>query len=177
MALIRFLSILLVVVCVVFGVALGASALSSGVSASQSGPCNLSQILPWEVLQWCDVITRVGHDNDLSPNLVAAIILVESGGDHEARSVSGAIGLMQVMPRDGKAAEFICENGPCFADRPTTEQLKDPEKNIVVGVRILKGCLQRSNGNLREALKAYGPVDYGYKYADDVLAIYKRLGN
>jgi len=44
--------------------------------------------------------------------LIAAVILQESGGDPSAYSSSGAVGLMQVMPRDGIAAEFMCVNGP-----------------------------------------------------------------
>ena len=79
---------------------------------------------------------------------------------------------MQVMPRDGIAASFECPNGPCFASRPTIEELQDPDFNIEYGTRMLAGLLGRY-GNLREALRAYGPMNSGYSYADKVLAIYE----
>jgi hypothetical protein len=41
---------------------------------------------------------------------------------------------------------------------------------------MLAGLFKRQ-GNLRDALKSYGPMDNGYYYADKVLAIYERFGN
>jgi soluble lytic murein transglycosylase-like protein len=79
------------------------------------------------------------------------------------------------MPRDGIAKNFQCPNGPCFAKRPTIAQLKDPEFNIQFGARMLANLAHR-NGSLREALKAYGPMDVGYSYADKVLRIYEEYG-
>jgi soluble lytic murein transglycosylase-like protein len=106
---------------------------------------------------------------------VAAVIWQESGGDPLAYSRSGAVGLMQVMPRDGIAAKFVCVNGPCFASRPSSEQLRDPAFNVAYGTRMLGELLQR-HGNLRDALKAYGPMDRGYSYADKVLTLYQQYG-
>src|SRR4030042_807858 len=83
-----------------------------------------------------------------------------------------AVGLMQVMPRDGIAAAFECINGPCFASRPTIEELQDPSFNIEYGSQMLAGLIGRL-GNMREALKSYGPMDVDYRYADTVLAIFE----
>jgi len=80
--------------------------------------------------------------------------------------------LMQVMPRDGLAANFMCKNGPCFASRPSMEELFDPEFNIAYGTRMLAGLINRT-GDIREALRAYGPINVGYYYADLVLKIYE----
>jgi hypothetical protein len=33
------------------------------------------------------------------------------------------------------------------------------------------------HGNIRDALKSYGPMDVGYYYADKVMGIYERYGN
>jgi soluble lytic murein transglycosylase-like protein len=107
----------------------------------------------------------------MDPNLIAAVMLQESGGQHLAYSKSGAVGLMQVMPRDGIAASFICKNGPCFASRPTIEELQDPDYNVNYGTRML-ASLNTRYGNIRDALKSYGPKDVGYYYADKVLSIY-----
>jgi soluble lytic murein transglycosylase-like protein len=103
-------------------------------------------------------------------------MLQESGGNHLAYSHSGAVGLLQVMPRDGIAAGFMCKNGPCFAKRPTISELQDPEFNINYGAGMLSG-LNNKYLDIREALKSYGPMDVGYAYADKVLAIYSRYGS
>ncbi len=107
--------------------------------------------------------------------MVAALILQESGGDPQAYSKSGAVGLMQVMPNDGLAASFTCQNGPCFSSRPATSELQDPEFNIAYGTKYLASLLSKY-GNLRDALKSYGPMNVGYYYADIVLAIFQNYG-
>lgn len=144
-------------------------------SRSGSG-CQVSEQFPNKILKWCELITQYANQHDLEPDLIAALILQESGGNAQAYSHSGAVGLMQVMPRDGLAAEFICANGPCFKNRPTIKQLKDPEFNVSYGTRMLAGLVKRS-GSLREALKSYGPMDVGYSYSETVLALYRRYGD
>jgi len=134
--------------------------------------CKVSSSFPESILQWCDWITQYSEKRGLSPDLIAALIWQESGGNHLAYSKSGAVGLMQVMPSDGIAASFNCINGPCFASRPTTDDLQDPEFNIAYGTKYLAQQLDR-HGNLRSALKAYGPMNVGFYYADKVLAIYE----
>jgi soluble lytic murein transglycosylase-like protein len=142
---------------------------------SSDGKCQVSDKFPKRILKWCKQITSYASKYDLPPNLVAAIIWQESGGNPSAYSSSGAVGLMQVMASDGLAASFQCANGPCFASRPNTARLKDPEYNIQYGVRLLSN-LVKQHGELRLALKAYGPINAGYSYADKVLSIYKHYG-
>ena len=134
--------------------------------------CQVSLSYPIEILQWCRIITEEAIQAELPPNLIAAVMLQESGGDPSAYSASGAVGLMQVMPRDGIASEFECINGPCFASRPTIEELLEPGYNIEYGSQMLSGLVARQ-GSFREALKAYGPMDVDYSYADRVLSIYE----
>jgi soluble lytic murein transglycosylase-like protein len=138
--------------------------------------CQLSHRFPSSILQWCVLITHYAGKRGLSPDLLAALIWQESGGDPLVTSRSGAVGLMQVMPSDGLATGFVCANGPCFGSRPSTAQLQDPEFNIAYGTRMLAGLLKRE-GSLREALKSYGPMDVGYSYADKVVGIFQRYGN
>lgn len=137
--------------------------------------CAVSNRFPPAVRQWCDLITQYANKRGLPPDLVAALIWQESGGNSTAYSRSGAVGLMQVMPRDGLAASFMCANGPCFSSRPTIEELKDPEFNIKYGTKMLAGLLNRY-GSVRDALKFYGPMDVGYYYADKVLGLFQRYG-
>lgn len=134
--------------------------------------CDVSKAFPAEVTQWCMLVTQYAKANGLPPDLVAAVIWLESGGNPLAYSKSGAVGLMQVMPRDGIAATFMCVNGPCFSKRPSSAELYDPDFNIKFGTRMLAGLFNRY-GSYREALKAYGPMDAGYTYADKVLNIYE----
>jgi len=141
------------------------------ISADQE--CKISARYPAKIQKWCQTITAYAEKHQLPPDLVAAVIWQESGGNPEAYSRSGAVGLMQVMPRDGLAASFQCVNGPCFANRPSIEQLKNPDFNVKYGTRMLASLVKR-NGNYRDALKAYGPMDRGYSYADIVLKIYKQ---
>ena len=137
-------------------------------AAQKSTGCSISSAYPESIRQWCAMIEQYARDNGLDPNLVSAVMLRESAGSPDAYSKSGAVGLLQVMPRDGKAASFVCPNGPCFANRPSMQELFDPEFNISYGTRMLAQLIQR-NGDLREALKAYGPRDVGYYYADLII--------
>jgi soluble lytic murein transglycosylase-like protein len=141
-------------------------------NSSQSNNCLVSLSYPYDILQWCELITEQATQAELPPDLIAAVILMESGGEETAYSVSGAVGLMQVMPRDGIAASFECINGPCFASRPTIDELLQPEFNVEYGSQMLAGLVSNL-GSTREALKAYGPMDVDYSYADRVLSIYE----
>ena len=139
-------------------------------NASQPGKCSINPNYPQSIQQWCDAIERYARENGLDPNLVSAVMLQESAGMPDAYSKSGAVGLLQVMPRDGKASGFMCPNGPCFSSRPSMQELFDPEFNISYGTRMLADLIQHY-GDIREALKAYGPKDVGYYYADIILGI------
>lgn len=138
-----------------------------------STECSISGAFPDSILQWCSQIQKWAGHHGLDPNLIAALILQESGGQAQVISASGAVGLMQVMPRDGIAASFYCINGPCFANRPTTEELLDPEFNLKTGTAFLSGLISRY-GSPREGLRHYGPMDVGYHYADSVLGLFNR---
>ncbi|MDX1436471.1 MAG: transglycosylase SLT domain-containing protein [Anaerolineales bacterium] len=140
---------------------------------ASSPVCQIDPGFAEKVYRWCDLITRVARSHGLEPNLIAALILQESGGNPVAYSHSGAVGLMQVMPRDGIATKFQCPNGPCFSQRPSIKELEDPTFNVEYGTRMLANLVEKK-GSLREALKSYGPMDMGYRYADKVLAIWER---
>ena len=137
--------------------------------------CLVSGNFPERIRQWCKLISEYSKKNQLDPDLIAALIWQESGGNPTAYSRSGAVGLMQVMPKDGIAATFQCKNGPCFANRPSIKELQDPNFNIKYGTGMLAGLVNR-HGSVREALKYYGPMNVGYYYADKVLGIFKNYG-
>lgn len=145
-----------------------------GMIVGSPDTCTHYALYPVKVQPWCALIEASAAQSGLDPLLIAAVMLQESGGQPEIMSSSGAVGLMQVMPRDGIAADFQCINGPCFASRPSIAELKDPVFNVDYGVRMLAGLIEK-HGDIREALKSYGPCDVGYRYADQVLAIRNAL--
>ena len=140
------------------------------IQSSTPQTCSLPGSYPDKILQWCLLIESAAQNTGLPANLLAAVMLQESGGDPIIHSSSGAVGLMQVMPRDGIAAKFMCVNGPCFSARPTIKELEDPAFNVDYGSRMLAD-LYAKHGSYREALFRYGPMDMGYAYADRVLNI------
>lgn len=129
---------------------------------------------PENIQPWCLLIEEAALKYDVDPFLIAAVITQESDGNPDAYSSSGAVGLMQVMPSDGIAADFMCINGPCFANRPSSKELDPPPFNVDYGSGMLSGLIAKY-GNTREALVAYGPMDVGYYYADLVLGIYEDI--
>jgi len=131
----------------------------------------LSPQFPNSIQQWKEIIERNANKFNLDANLIGSVILQESGGNPLAYSSSGAAGLMQVMPKDGLAASFVCEDNPCFQSRPSMQELYDPQFNIEYGSKMLSGLFIRY-GDWREALRAYGPIDVYYEYADIVLQIF-----
>ncbi|HHT47574.1 MAG TPA: lytic transglycosylase domain-containing protein [Firmicutes bacterium] len=97
-----------------------------------------------------DIIIGEAQKNGLEPLLVAAVIMVESSFNEEAKSPKGALGLMQVMPETGFwAAEQM------QLELFSLEQLFDPHINIAIGTWYLAGLFRQFNGNLYAALAAY----------------------
>jgi soluble lytic murein transglycosylase-like protein len=87
-----------------------------------------------------EVIAAVSEAHGVDPLLVRALIEVESNYRPRARSVKGAMGLMQLMP--ATAREYKVRNP------------YDPKANIAAGVKHLKSLIDRL-GSSELALAAY----------------------
>ena len=107
-----------------------------------------------------EILTRVHYEAarvELPPELVLAVIEVESNFDRYAISVAGALGLMQVMPfwRD--------EIG-----RPHDNLIRI-DTNLRYGCTILRFYLDKENGDLRRALGRYNGSLGKRKYPNKVI--------
>jgi soluble lytic murein transglycosylase-like protein len=98
----------------------------------------------------------------LAPELVLAVIEVESNFDRYAISSAGALGLMQVMPF------WLHEIG-----RPSDNLFHMPT-NLRMGCTILKYYLDKERGNLSRALARYNGSLGRNTYPDRVLSVLDR---
>lgn len=88
-----------------------------------------------------EIISEAAIRHGLDPDLIRAIIQIESGWIPDARSSKGAIGLMQLMP---DTSSNLAVSNPF-----------DPKANILGGTKYLSRLIERFRGNLVLALAAY----------------------
>lgn len=96
------------------------------------------------------VIVETSRSQDLDPDLVMAVIEVESAGYHLAESEVGALGLMQLLPPTGKEQ---AENLGVEWKGPDT--LFDPVVNVRLGTAYLRELADKDDGDVNTALAAY----------------------
>src|SRR5258707_3317533 len=85
-------------------------------------------------------IVMAAARHNVDPNLVRAVVKVESNFNSNAVSRKGAMGLMQLMP---STARSLNVKNPF-----------DPDQNVDAGVRHLKHLLQNYGGELQITLTA-----------------------
>jgi soluble lytic murein transglycosylase-like protein len=91
--------------------------------------------------QFRPMIQKVAQETSVSPQLLHAVIAVESGYDAKAVSRKGAKGLMQLMPQT--------------AQRFGVRNALDPMQNVRGGALYLKWLLDYFDGDLKLALAGY----------------------
>jgi soluble lytic murein transglycosylase-like protein len=126
--------------------------------------------------QYDSIIEKAAVSAAVEPNLLRAVIVVESGFNSRAVSKKGAVGLMQLMP--ATASRFGVSNR------------YDPIQNIRGGAAYLKFLMDRFGHDMRLALAAYNageeavdrnggqipPFSETMAYVPRVLKIYRMLG-
>ncbi len=103
----------------------------------------------WYPLRYEQIVRGHADNYSLDPALLAAVIYQESKFKPDARSTSGAIGLMQLLPDTAKGIA-LHTGGSAFR----VDDLYDPELNVRYGAWYLRHLL-RKYGDERSALAAY----------------------
>ena len=127
-------------------------------------------------VEYDDAITRAAGAAKVRPELVRAVIVVESGFNPRAISRRGAIGLMQLLPSTAR--------------RYGAFNAFDPEQNILAGAQYLADLITRFGGDKLDlvlaaynageaAVEKYGRRIPPYKetraYVPNVLKMYHAL--
>ena len=124
-----------------------AAAAAAAPSGSLAAPAIAAEKLTSAELH--ELLARAGAERNLDVDLLASVVHAESNGQVRARSRTGALGLMQLMP--GTAAQLGV----------TDSYL--PDQNVHGGTAYLDALLVRYHDNLALALAAYnagpGAVD------------------
>jgi soluble lytic murein transglycosylase-like protein len=104
------------------------------------------------------IVHRHATRAEIAPELVLAVIDVESNFDRYAISSASALGLMQIMPF------WVDELG--YDDKNV---LFDVDINVLLGCRILKYYLDMENGDMIQGLARYNGSTGRRWYGDRVL--------
>lgn len=121
---------------------------------------------------WENAIQDLSSKYEVDPDLVRAVMRVESGGDPEAVSSAGAIGLMQLMPNTAKGLGV---------------DPRDPLRNLEGGIKYIAQLYKKYDGDYVKTLAAYNagsgrvdsyngvpPFPETQRYVKNVLALYRK---
>lgn len=144
---------------------------------SQTGYIKEKIILPLKYRSlntWLPYIKQYATKYGVDPNFVAAIMFQESGGNPQAISSVGALGLMQIMPSTGMG---VCGYSP--------DKLKNAIYNIDCGVKYIADIYKTYRdyryvaagyyggpGTAPTATKGKPPV---FQYVNEVMSHYENI--
>jgi soluble lytic murein transglycosylase-like protein len=148
--------------------------LRSAPAVSEAGG-RISPALLARSVQYDSIIEDASARTSIEPELLRAVIVVESGFDAGAVSPKGARGLMQLMPATARAY------GAANAG--------DPAQNVHAGARYLRYLMDRYGNDMELVLAAYNagekaveryqgqvpPYGETLRYVPKVLRIYREL--
>ena len=103
-----------------------------------------------DVAKYDPMIRAAANRNGLDPQLVKAVVAVESGFDAAAVSDKGAVGLMQVLPATGQRYGLRADRR-----KSVDAKLADPKLNLDIGTRYLADLRRMFVNRPELALAAY----------------------
>jgi soluble lytic murein transglycosylase-like protein len=106
-------------------------------------------------IPYADLINRAAAAHRMNPAVIAAVVVAESEFDPRARSLSGAYGLMQIMPATWREMGTGPPCAPEIARLTVPPCMEDPAANLEIGTAYLRQLLNRFGGNLVLAVAAY----------------------
>ena len=112
------------------------------------------------IQQYVNITVTEASKYSIDPLLILAIIETESGFNTRAYNQSGAMGLMQVIPR--YHPDLLTQYH---------QTLFDPNMGISIGIQVLIKFIQKHNGNFKKAINNYGGDRSGNYYK----TIYRHL--
>ena len=117
-----------------------------GTAGGFAGP-DFIETLP-RAYEWLVVPAALKHG--LDPNLLLAVMRVESAYQKHIVSYAGAVGLMQIMPRTGQLIAHALGH-----EEFTPADLLDPKLNLEFAAWYLSSLIRRFDGHLPLAIAAY----------------------
>ncbi len=99
---------------------------------------------------YAQAVEAAAARHGLDPNLLYAVMRVESVYNPRIVSYAGAIGLLQIMPRTGRLIAHNMGN-----DLFTVDDLLDPATNVEMAAWYLSSLIERFEGRLPLAIAAY----------------------
>lgn len=117
-----------------------------GTAGGFAGP-DFIETLP-RAYEWLVVPAALKHG--LDPNLLLAVMRVESAYQKHIVSYAGAVGLMQIMPRTGQLIAHALGQ-----EQFTPADLLDPKLNLEFAAWYLSSLIRRFDGHLPLAIASY----------------------
>lgn len=140
--------------------------------ASYDGEISVPDSVSERLEMWEPKLVELCEKYRVDPHLARAVMRCESGGNPNAVSRAGAIGLMQLMPGTAKG----------LGVNP-----KDPERNLEGGIKYLAQLADKYDGDYVKTLAAYNagsgrvdaydgvpPFPETQRYVKNVLALYRK---